>query len=275
MEVPEFGEELLETAVKRKGVLKRLQESPAHRQDLQTDLEISKTTCHRIIRTFDEEGFIRRTDAGYELTRLGQVVATAVDQFEEGVKTAYLMRPLLEQFQHAETEFDTSLLTNPDVEWVIARDSSLGLDRGVERVKQTETLRVMDWTPVPELYLERIYRIIAEEGIDAESIYPAERLREGLERFPDLQAAMEESNAEVQRWVYEDVPQWGISIYDESLLELRAYEPETGAYILEAATEHPAVVEWGHNIFEKYRERAEALETRDDLPEMEASSGEE
>lgn len=272
MEVPAFGEDLLETAVRRKAVLQRLHEGPAHRRDLQTELDLSKTTCHRIIRTFDDEGFIRRSESGYELTRLGEVVATAVDHFEDTVETAYLMRPLLEQLETAGTEFPTSLLTDPDVEWVIERDSSLGLDRGMQRVRETETLRVMDWTPVPELYLEKIYGIIAEEGINAESIYPAERMKHRLETFPELQAAMEDSDAERQHWIYEDVPPWGMSIYDESLVELRAYEPETGAYILEAATEHPSVVEWAHSIFADYRNRADPLEEREDLPDIEESS---
>lgn len=270
MEVGDFDEELLETAVKRKGVLRALRDAPHHRRDIQRTLDISKTTCHRIVRTFDEEGLVSRTDAGYDLTEFGQIVADEVLTFEETVETAFLMEPLLELFEADGTPFDRSLITNDGVDWSVDQDSSLGLDRGMRRIRGTETLRVMDWTPVPELYIEQIFEIIADHDIRAESVYPASRIRSRFEKFPALHAELHASDSEKEYWVYEDVPTWGMSIYDESLVELRAVDPDTGAPIIEASSRDRPAIEWGLSIWQEYKRKADRLGERDDLPNWSA-----
>lgn len=269
MEGRVFDDGLLETAVDRKGVLRTLRDAPQHRSDLEQTLDLSKTTCHRIIRSFDEEGLVRRTDEGYDLTPLGRIVADQVLKFEETVETAFLMRPLLEQFEADDTPFDRSLITDERVDWSVDTDSPLGLDRGMDRVRDTDTLRVMDWTPVPALYIEKIFEIIVEQDIRAESIYPASRVRSRLKQFPDLHADLRESDTEKEYWLYDDVPTWGMSIYDESLLELRAFEPETGVPMLEASSRDQPAIQWALNVWEDHRRRAERLDDRDDLPDWE------
>jgi predicted transcriptional regulator len=267
MEAGEFDEELLETAVQRRGAFRTLRNGPHHRRELQRTLDISKTTCHRIVRTFDEEGLINRTADGYVLTELGHIVAREVLEFEEAVETAFLMEPLLELFEADDTQFDRSLITDERVDWAVDRDSAQGLDRGMERVREADTLRVMDWTPVPELYIERIFEIIAEEGIRAESIYPASRVRSRFEKFPDLHAELRDSDSENKYWIHDGVPTWGMSIYDDALVELRAVEPDTGAPIIEASSQDPPAVEWALSVWEAYREKADPLADRDELPD--------
>lgn len=266
MEVGDFDDDLLETAVNRKEVLRALRDAPHHRRELQRTLDISKTTCHRIVRRFDEEGLVTRTEEGYALTELGQIVADQVIEFEETVETAFRMDPLLQLFQAEDTPFDGALITDDAVEWSVDRDSSLGLDRGMNRVRETDTLRVMDWTPVPELYLEKIFEIIAEQNIRAESIYPASRIRSRFEKFPDLHRKLRESDSEKAYWVYEDVPTWGMSIYDETLVELRAVEPDTGAPIVEASSHDQPAIEWALGVWEEYKRKADSLGEREDLP---------
>lgn len=267
MDGGDFDENLLETAVDRKEVLRALRDAPYHRRELQRTLDISKTTCHRIIRTFDEEGLVNRTDEGYALTELGHILAEEVLKFEQTVETAYLMDPLLQLFEADGTPFDRSLITDDSVEWTVDRDSSMGLDRGMSRVRETDTLRVMDWTPVPELYIEKIFDIIIEQDIRAESIYPASRVQHRLEKFPDIHADLRDAGSQKEYWIHEDVPTWGMSIYEESLVELRAVEPDTGAMILEASSRDQPAIDWALNIWKGYRREATRMDDFDDLPD--------
>ncbi|MFT4892072.1 MAG: putative transcriptional regulator [Halobacteriales archaeon] len=263
----ECDEDLLETAVRRKSALAALAEEPRHRRELQAELDLSKTTCHRIVRTFDEKNLVRRTESGYDLSLLGRIVAEAVTRFEGNVETACRLNPLLELFESSSERIDDSVFTDADVTWAVERDRSLTLDKGVELVKDSAVIRVLDWTPVPELYLEEIFGIIAEGGMKAESIYPKAEVETRLERLPELHEELADSDARARYWVDDDVPPWGMTIYGDSLVQLRAYEPDSGAYVLDATADDPEAVEWAMDVFTTYRDRAEPLTAIDDLPD--------
>lgn len=264
--VVDVDDEILETALRRKPALRALAEAPRDRRDLQTALDVSKTTCHRIVRSLEDHSLVTRGDDGYATTLLGDVVVGELDRFEETVETAYRLEPLLEQLSASDVDVDPRVLRDASVSWEVEGDG-VSLDRGVERVREADLLRVMDWTPVPDLYLERIYRLMAEEGTRSEAIYPREEVASRLDRFPDLHDELVAEDGGHRYWVCQAVPTWGMSIYDDELLELRAYEPDTGAHALEASTGDPAAVEWAADVFERYREQSVPTTEVDDLPD--------
>lgn len=266
-------DELIELAVTRKDALAALSEGSRRRRALQEELDVSKTTCHRILRSFDERGLVRRTEAGYELTLFGRIVAEQTVAFEERVASAARLQQLLELFDASDVtvandggesfEFDIFA----DVEWTVAADQSFSIDRGIDRVEGVDVLRVLDWTPVPDLYHERILRILADNAARVESIYPKSEVKDRLDRFPELHDELLEKGARPRYWVYDDVPPWGMSIYDDALVELRAYDRESGAHVLDATADDPDAVDWALDVFAEYRARAVALTEIDDLPD--------
>lgn len=266
MTVGEFDEEVLETAIARKDVLRALAAEPHHRREIQAEFDVSKSTCHRIIQSFDEKGLLRRTEAGYEATLLGHIVAEQVDRFEDVVETAYRLDPLLELLESSGEAFDDSVFTDAGANWTVERGQAL-IDSGVERVRNAEVLRVLDWTSVPDLYIERIFRIMIENGTRGEAVYPRAEVENRLESFPDLHEELLEAGAGHRYWVHENVPPWGMTIYDDSLVELRAYEQRTGAYVLDATSDDPGVVRWAKDVFTDYRDRADPLTEVDGLPD--------
>lgn len=263
----EFDDDLLEVAVHRMDALETLATEPRHRRELQEELSVSKTTCHRIVRTFDEWGLVRRTDEGYALTLLGRVVADRTVSFADNVASATRLQPLFELFESTDRELDDSVFVDDRVEWTVEQTGTFSADRGVERVRDTELLRVLDWTPVPDLYHEKILRILAENQAKVESIYPKSEVKDRLERFPDLHDELLDAGARPRYWIYDDVPPWGMSIYDDSLVELRAYEQQSGAYLLDAVADAPEAVEWALDIFGEYRDRARSLPDVEGLPD--------
>jgi len=262
----EFDDDVLETALARKGILLALAAEPHHRRELQEAFDISKTTCHRIIRSFDEKGLIRRTELGYEATLLGRIVAKQVSRFHDTVETAYRLGPLLDLLESSVEECDSTVFTDADVNWTVEQNQAL-IDSGVERVQDANVIRVLDWTPVPDLYIERIFQIMVENGTKSEAIYPKSEIRDRLERFPDLHDELLDEGERHRYWICEDVPPWGMTIYDDSLVELRAYDQETGAYILNATSNDSSAVQWAMNVFFEYRDRATPVTDADELPD--------
>jgi hypothetical protein len=107
-----FDDEILETAVARRPALSALAAGPRHRRELQAELDVSKTTCHRIVSTFDEYGLLRRTDDGYELTAKGKLLETYVDEYYRYVRTTFLLEPLVTAFEESDAEFDVELFAD-------------------------------------------------------------------------------------------------------------------------------------------------------------------
>ncbi len=258
---------LIDVAVDRSEALAVLAAGPYHRRELEAELGVSKTTCHRIVRAFDEHGLVRRTDDGYALTAFGRVVAHRTTSFEAHLETAARLQPLLDLLDDWAGSFDPSLFADDEADWRVHGEESYSIDQGLELVEGIDILRVLDWTPVPDLYQEKILRILTENEVDAESIYPAAEVEDRLERFPELHDDFSESGARPRYWVCEDVPPWGLSIYDDSLVELRAYDQQSGAYVMSAVSESDRAVEWGLDVFRDYRERATPVTEIEDLPD--------
>ena len=266
MGADDFDEELLETAVTRKPVLAALAEEPHHRRELQEKLGLSKTTCHRIVRAFDDSGLLRRTDAGYELTRFGEVVAEAVERFDETVRTAHRMEPLLEAFETAGLAVDVELFTDATITTPEPGDPYPFVDRSMELFRDSETIRVIDRNQfIPPLYVEKALEIAIETGMRGKFIVPESVALETVTGMPELQRQVADGDATGKWFVYEDIP-FGMALYDEHL-DLRAYDDETDRPLLLVDTDDPDAIAWAEDIYERYRRRAEPAARLEAFPD--------
>ena len=139
----EFDDDILEIAVNRRSVLAVLAREPHDRRALEESLAVSKATCHRIVRSFEEWGLIRRTDRGYELTEVGAEVAAQLEAFERNIETAYRLTPLLEAFESAGVDFDVELFTDATVTRPEPDDPSPPVHRYLELFQEAESVRTI------------------------------------------------------------------------------------------------------------------------------------
>ena len=262
----EFDDDLLETAVVRKPVLEALATAPRHRRELQAELGLSKTTCHRIVRTFDDEGLLRRTDEGYELTPFGRAVAEQVDRFDSTVRTAFELRPLLAAFESADVTFDVDLFADATVTKPEPGDPYPFVDRSMELFRNSETIRVIDRTQfIPPLYVEKALENAIETGMRGEFVVPKSIALEDMTELADLQRRVAEGEATGKWFVYEDAP-FGMALYDDRV-DLRAYDPETETPALLVDTDDPDALEWAEDVYERYREKAEPAASFAEFPD--------
>lgn len=261
-------DDILELAVKRKPVLAVLADRAHHRQELEERLDISKATCHRIVRSFDEHGLLRRTDRGYELTELGHVVADQVGAFERNIHTAYDLEPLLEAFESAPVDFDVEVFTDSNVVRPEPDDPSPPIHRYLELFRDARSVRTIARTSfLPPLYLEEIF----ESAFDPDKkggivIYPKSVVSNRYETYPDWHRNVADAGIPLRYRVYDTSP-FGMTIFDDDHVGLRAYDEDTGTLVLFADTDDPAAIAWAERVFEYYYEESEPLSAFDEFPD--------
>lgn len=265
----EFDEDLLETAVERRAVLTTLAEAPHHRRELQETLDISKTTCHRIVRTFDNHGLLRRTDNGYTLSTKGELIAEQTSKYVRHMRAACHLGPLAEAFEDTEFEFDVELFSDARVTRPEPDDPTLPISHEFQIFQDSESHLLLDYNQyIPPLYIEQLAELILEQGMQLEQTVPKEMVEERLERFDDLhrQQVKGEIDATISYNVHDGIP-FGMTIYDRSHVVLRAYDDETGSIAVLVDTDDPEAVAWAEEVYEHYRERARSPEEVEGLPD--------
>lgn len=270
----EFDDELLETAVKRRPALSALAEGPRHRRELQEALDCSKATCHRIVRSFDEKGLLRRTDRGYELTGLGRALEAQVGAFERNVLTACRLEPLLEAFESAPVDFDLEPFADATVTRPEPDDPSPPIHRYLELFREARRIRTLARTSfVPPLYIEEIFEAAFEGNSEGGiAIYPKSVVEKRYEEYPEIHRRVAEEGIPIRYRVYDTCP-FGMTIYDDDHVGLRAYDEDTGVLVLFADTDDPGAVAWAEDVFEYYYERSEPLSAFDEFPDWVPETG--
>lgn len=263
-----FDPSVLEVAVSRRPALLALAAEPHHRQELEERLGVSKTTCHRIIRTFDEYGLIERTDRGYALSTLGSEVASRVEAFEETVRGAYRLAPLLAVFADLEVSFPLEHFADATVTEPRPADPMQPVDRACELFFKTDssTIRAIDRSPfIPSAFVEEVFEAGIEHGLHGEFVFPAAVARERIEETARFHRRMPDLDAGIRYWIHEEIP-FGMTLYEQHV-DLRAYDEDTGAPIMLVDTDDPDAVTWASDVFETYREQATPASAVESIPD--------
>lgn len=262
-----FDEAILKTAVMRRPVLAALSEAPHHRDELQTELDLSKTTCHRIVRTFDEYGLLDRTERGYELTETGELLERYVDEYYNNVRATFRLDPLVRAFGDATVDLDLEAFVGARITRPAPNDPTRPLDREFEIFQQADRFSVVDGNQhVPTLYLEQLYEIGIERGMVAEHIAPKSVVEKRVGEFPDIHRQVEELEAQLKYRIV-DEPPFGLTLYDDDHVVVRAYDDDTGAVAFLVDTDDQNAAEWAADVIDHYRERADPPSSFDDLPD--------
>lgn len=264
----QFDDEIIEKAVQRKPVLALLAEGPHHRRELQEKLDISKATCHRIIRSFDENDFLRRTDQGYELTEFGQVVAEQVREFERTLNTASQLKPLLEAFNSATVDFDIEPFTDATIIRPQPDDPTPPIHRYLELFREATFIRTLARKSfVPPLYLEEIFESGIEDDKDGGIVIcPKSLAKEQITEYAEWHQTVEDKGFPIRYRIYDRSP-FGMTIYDDDRVVLRAYDEETGTLVLSADTDNPEALSWAEEVFDHYYERSEPVTAYEEFPD--------
>lgn len=267
MDQEEFDEEMLRIAVDRRGALSTLAGEPLRRGELQDELDISKTTCHRIIRQFEKRGLIRRTGDEYELTKKGELVEEHVDNYYEKMRLTSQLEPLVAAFDSTDVGFDIELFTDARITRPDPNNPTLPINREFELFEQAETFRTLDGNQyIPSMSLEQMFEIGIEREMQGEHITTKEIAKKRVTEHEELHRQHADVGAQLRYRIHEHIP-FGLVVYDESHVVVRAYDEETGSVRVMADTDSPAAIAWAEDVIAQYRGEADPPAAVEGLPD--------
>lgn len=249
--------EVVVTAVKRATTLRALSDQPLTRSELQTDIGVSRTTTHRIVRDLTEKSLVRRVDGDYELTPLGRIVATEVGKLQDTVELATRLEPLLPSLDG--TGIDVELLTNATITVQEPSDPYSPVRRFVSLLRDSKTLRGFDTTTIAPMYVDEIRENIFD-GMRTEIIYLPTVIDQLLTDHREATIRAIDSG-HLELLVNEQLP-FGLAMFDDRV-GIGGYD-ETGVLRVFADTANPEVRAWAESLYEQYHEEATPLEEHSD-----------
>ncbi len=235
-----------------------LTERRRSRSELCERTGVSSSTMRRTIDEFEGRHWIRKTGYQYEATRLGEAIASGMEDVIDRVETERTLRDIWHWLPDEIGEFPieawselTVTAADPDVPYrPVNRFASLLETTTTVRFLRPE-IALMD--PCFDLLCRRIDAGVDVTVIDRprchayfRSTYP-ERSSELLQR--DNFAVLE----------HDDLPPYGTGLLDERVL-ISCYEQDSGTVQAVVDTDVPAVREWAHSVYERYRSDARPIE---------------
>ncbi len=244
------------TLVRRAPALTALREQPLDRRDLETCLDVSKPTVHRLTRTLSEMSLVERSNGVFTLTGLGKAIADVVAEFTRNVETAYRLTPLLETIQDRYLAFDVTAFADATVTTAEPSDPYRPVQRYCSLIEETRVLRGFDTTTLSPQHLDAVHRRVCD-GMETELVYPPAVAAHLLSTHPEQMAEMVESGFLDVR-AHADISH-GLVLFDERV-GVGSYCKTTGALQAFIDTDEPAAYEWAETIYDAYWTEAERFE---------------
>jgi len=251
--------EYLLAVVKRAEAMAALRDEPLTRRELESRLDVSRATVHRLTSALADHGLVERTNAHHELTPLGETVAAELAGFGETVSTARELQPLFAAADGTPVDVDPELFLDAETTVSTPGTPYAPVRRFVELLDETETVRGFDTTALAPVSAEEVFDVITD-GMQTEVIYEPSIIESIVESYPDRsEALLDRDNLTV--YVHESLP-FGLTLY-ESRVGVGAYDGRTGTLQLYVDTDDRDALAWGERVYEHYRERAEPLKATD------------
>lgn len=256
LHITEKDRDLFLDVIRYAPALGALEDGSRDRRELERQLDVSRTTCYRITRSFEDLGLIGKSEGRYALTAAGEETREAVVSFETNVETALRLGPVLETVGETTPAFDLDAFTDATVTTAEHGDQYSPVSRCIELVEKTSTVRGVYIGAIVPLYLSDIgQRIVG--GMDTVNVGSPERVAEALAEAP---AKCLEVCASGHFTVYlHDDLSYSLVILDDRI-GIGVLEPETRRVRIFADTDSPGAREWAETVFESYKAEAVKME---------------
>lgn len=256
-------EELVELA-RRASALAILREGVLDRRELQERLEISRPTAHRFTRSFEDRGFIERSQGELALTPMGEVIAESVTEFQRTVETARRIEPLLNVVPGCGPAFVREAFAGATVTTAEPGDPYSGVRRFMSLIEDSGTLRGIDPTAINPLHLDALHAQIVD-GMETDAIFLPEVIESLLESNPKrAREAFESGNLTLR--AHDDLP-FGVTLCDDRI-GVGIYDDETGLLEMYIDTDAPAARKWAEDVYAAYRNESTRLADHPELAEL-------
>ncbi len=240
--------------VRRHSTFDAFERYPLDKRGLADELEVSRPTAHRIISSFEEAELITRADGNYELTRYGEIVGEAVEEYIQAVSTATALKPLLNELP-ADIGFDHRLFATAVVTDATYDDPFRPMNRFIELFKGATEIKAFNKSFLEPMYIDLAYEQI-EGGMQSDIVYDPKVIELVLTEYPTIaENALE--NEHMVASVHDDLP-LALAIFTDRI-GIGVHTESMGTPISWIDTDNPEAIAWGEAVFEQYKSESQPL----------------
>lgn len=251
--------ELALTVLKRADALVLLSASPRTRSELMNELDVSRTTIHRTIRTLEDAELIEQDGDTFELTPLGRTIVDDVTTYQRSLIAANHLHPLLETLGDRAGELRTEFFADANIATMGPRNPYRPVERFIECLRESDTIRGFDTTSIAPIFVAEIREEILG-GMTVDVVYLPSVIDDIMATYPD-EVEKTVASGNLRLATHEGLP-FGLAVFDDRV-GIGGYDEETGMLCVYVDTDDPDAREWAIAEYERYR--AEATPATDDL----------
>lgn len=247
-------DELLDV-IQHRELLEVLVEEPLYRDQIQERLGVSRATSHRFTHWLLDNELAERVDNRFQLTGKGQVYADEVLRFEQNLRTATAISPLLDVICEYHQEFVIPPFADANVTTATPEDPYRPVARFVALLQESSTFRGFNTTHMVPPALVDVYDHLFD-GIETELIYLPNVVDNLVETYPDrLRSAIETGDLVLRS--RETLP-YGLALFDERV-GIAGFDEETGTMRVFVDSDSAIACAWAERVFETYRKNSDLI----------------
>lgn len=248
--------DLLIDLLRRSSLLEELQEDVLDRRELQDRLDVSRATIHRHTRLLGEWDLIEKSNDGFRLTEVGDLVTETLVQFKQEALSTLQLAPILDAVQDAPVDIDGEPFMDATVTTAGAGDPYGPLRRFVTLVDEAERLRGVDTGAIAPLYLDEIHHRILT-GMETDIVSQPAVIAELLDTYSEKYVEPYEKG--LLRLRLGEELQFSVLILD-GRVGIAVRKGDDSSRPVFADTDDPTVREWAEAVFETYKAEAVRME---------------
>lgn len=254
MDQETLPDDLLVDIVKRASLFEQLCDGPRKAKDLVENLDVSRSTLHRTTHSFVENGLLRESDEGFELTGFGHAVADEVTRFRGRVRSANKLETFLNTVEATDVDVPTERFSDADVIHPKPRQPHFAVKRIMELIEQSKSVRMFS-SIISPFYVDVAHReMMNDTKIDVVFDHHIVEIivSEYAERATE---AARTGMFEIR--VHDDVP-FELFIFDDCV-GMAAHD-DNGIARVFVETDSPEAIAWAADVYESYRDAAECID---------------
>jgi len=246
----------ISTVVKRAAFLDRLTDGPTSKRDLRDELNLSRSTVYKAVRELETHGLVTESDEGVELTLVGRLFADQYREFEARAAGIYDNESLLSVLPD-DAPVTTDLLLGADTVLAERHAPTRPVTYIEELVQNGDSVFGVVPVVLPQ-YVDLFHGELVTDDLTADLVLEDPVVEylgdEHGERFSE---ALATGRLSVRR-TDETLP-FGLIVAEGEGLVLIVYD-ESGELRGILLNDTEAALDWGRDVFERYRAEATRVE---------------
>lgn len=238
-------------------LLSILEDGPFTIAELSDRVDASSRTVRRAIDGLREDGWVKGTTGGYELTRVGRRFAEELLEVLDLTETLVDLRDFFELLPEDEFDLEIAALEDASVTVGTAYEPYAPVERVQTLIEGAETILTLAPIAAP-FFTDPYYEQIVSADPHVETVLRPEVLETLQEKHGD---AMDEvlRKETVSVYAYENELSFGLIVLDDRVA-IGAYDDTRSLRAL-VVSDSPQVYAWGRSVFESYRADATPVAT--------------